>query len=104
MERAEDVQLGKVYLGVSQGTEFRCIDFVVDYPNLANYGIGGQYEPHYDHATENDVGDFGEEDGNRIATWLSYMSEPRYGGGTIFMEPVGIRAEPVKVSSKIAVW
>ena len=68
---------------------------------LANYGIGGQYEPHYDHATENDVGDFGEEDGNRIATWLSYMSEPRYGGGTIFMEPVGIRAEPVKVNCKV---
>lgn len=67
---------------------------------LANYGIGGQYEPHYDHATEYDVGDFGEVDGNRIGTWLSYMSEPKYGGGTIFMEPVAIRAEPIKVSIK----
>jgi len=74
MERAEDVQ-------------------------LANYGIGGQYEPHYDHATEYDVGDFGEVDGNRIGTWLSYMSEPKYGGGTIFMEPVAIRAEPIKGSA-----
>ena len=37
MERAEDVQLGKVHLGVSQGTEFRCIDFVVDYPNFGAF-------------------------------------------------------------------
>ena len=28
------------------------------------------------------------------------MSEPKYGGGTIFMEPVAIRAEPIKVNIK----
>ena len=70
----------------------------LEFISKANYGIGGQYEPHYDHATEHDVGDFGEVTGNRIATWLSYMSQPKVGGGTIFMDPVGIRAEPVKVT------
>ena len=48
---------------------------------LANYGIGGQYEPHYDHATEHDAGGFPEAEGNRIGTWLSYIHQPIRGGG-----------------------
>lgn len=65
---------------------------------LANYGIGGQYEPHFDHATEHDAGGFDEEDGNRLATWLSYIEQPLMGGGTVFLEP-GIQAEPVRGSA-----
>ena len=81
MERAEDIQ-------------------------YSNYGIGGQYEvrliysfvfhifviilrfqPHYDMSTENDAGKFDEEDGNRIATWLTYLNEPKHGGDTAFLGP-----------------
>lgn len=64
----------------------------------SNYGIGGQYEPHFDHSTENDVGDFDEEDGNRIATWLTYLNEPVIGGDTAFLSP-GIKAAPVARSA-----
>ncbi|CBY36968.1 unnamed protein product [Oikopleura dioica] len=73
MERAEDIQ-------------------------YSNYGIGGQYEPHYDMSTENDAGKFDEEDGNRIATWLTYLNEPKHGGDTVFLGP-GIKAEPIHKSA-----
>ena len=62
MERAEDVQ-------------------------FSNYGIGGQYEPHFDHATKDDAGQFDEADGNRLATLLTYLTEPLAGGGTVFLHP-----------------
>jgi len=54
---------------------------------INDYGIGGQYEPHYDHATKYTAGDFGEERGNRIATVLIYFSETEQGGNTVFLRP-----------------
>ena len=38
-------------------------------------------------STENDAGKFDEEDGNRIATWLTYLNEPKHGGDTVFLGP-----------------
>lgn len=47
---------------------------------MANYGIGGQYEPHYDYSRrEKDL-----YNNRRIATWLSYLSTVEQGGGTVF--------------------
>ena len=47
---------------------------------MSNYGIGGQYEPHYDYSRrENDL-----YNNRRIATWLSYLSTVEQGGGTVF--------------------
>lgn len=54
---------------------------------FSNYGIGGQYEPHYDHARADDAGQFDDVDGNRIATLLTYLNEPIAGGGTVFLGP-----------------
>lgn len=54
---------------------------------INDYGIGGQYEPHYDHATKYTAGDFGEERGNRIATVLIYFSDVEKGGNTVFLPP-----------------
>ena len=47
---------------------------------IANYGIGGHYEPHYDHAREGEdnFDDLGM--GNRIATLLMYTSQVTAGG------------------------
>jgi len=41
---------------------------------IANYGMGGHYEPHFDHARDNEdkFTDLGM--GNRIATILYYVS------------------------------
>ncbi|CAB3401441.1 unnamed protein product [Caenorhabditis bovis] len=54
---------------------------------IANYGIGGHYDPHFDHAKKEESKSFESlGTGNRIATVLFYMSQPKYGGGTVFTE------------------
>uniref|UniRef100_A0A8C1ZC77 Si:ch73-68b22.2 n=1 Tax=Cyprinus carpio TaxID=7962 RepID=A0A8C1ZC77_CYPCA len=50
---------------------------------IANYGIGGQYEPHYDSKVL----------GGRIATVLIYMSDVEIGGATVFPD-VGAALQP----------
>ncbi|XP_037134123.1 prolyl 4-hydroxylase subunit alpha-1-like isoform X2 [Syngnathus acus] len=66
---------------------------------VANYGVGGQYEPHHDFQ-----GDEVEEPyrnlgtGNRIATWLVYISEVPAGGATVFPQ-LGAVAWPIKGSA-----
>jgi len=66
---------------------------------IANYGIGGHYLPHHDHSTSNEVQDkFDKKDGNRIATFLAYLSDVEYGGSTVFIQP-GIAARPIKGSA-----
>jgi len=51
---------------------------------VANYGIGGHYEPHFDFAREDEdkFSDLGT--GNRIATMLYYISSVEAGGATVF--------------------
>jgi prolyl 4-hydroxylase len=42
---------------------------------VGNYGLGGHYEPHYDFARKDEVNAFQSlGTGNRIATWLNYVS------------------------------
>ncbi|KAG5671125.1 hypothetical protein PVAND_001339 [Polypedilum vanderplanki] len=52
---------------------------------IANYGIGGHYEPHYDFARKEETNAFkNHEGGNRIATVLFYMTDVELGGATVF--------------------
>ncbi|CAL8141299.1 unnamed protein product [Orchesella dallaii] len=52
---------------------------------IANYGIGGMYLPHYDYAQPGQTASFvTDNDGNRIATLLFYMSDVEKGGATVF--------------------
>ncbi|CAF1238007.1 unnamed protein product [Rotaria sordida] len=69
---------------------------------IANYGVGGHYEPHFDFARkiENDAFS-GLSAGNRIATWLTYMSDVEEGGATVF-PLVGGHLKPKKGSA--AFW
>ncbi|KAK5982889.1 Oxoglutarate iron-dependent oxygenase domain containing protein [Trichostrongylus colubriformis] len=54
---------------------------------IANYGIGGHYDPHFDHARKEETKSFESlGTGNRIATVLFYMSQPVHGGGTVFTD------------------
>jgi len=62
---------------------------------IANYGIGGQYEPHHDYSRRNV---FPRGQGNRIATLLVYLSEVRKGGATAFLYPE-VAVAPVKGSA-----
>ncbi|XP_014908201.1 prolyl 4-hydroxylase subunit alpha-2 isoform X2 [Poecilia latipinna] len=60
---------------------------------VANYGVGGQYEPHFDFSRRPfDISLKKEEPdafkrlgtGNRLATLLNYMSDVEAGGATVF--------------------
>ncbi|XP_018083047.1 prolyl 4-hydroxylase subunit alpha-1 isoform X2 [Xenopus laevis] len=63
---------------------------------VANYGMGGQYEPHFDFTRKDEPDAFKElGTGNRVATWLFYMSDVEAGGATVFPE-VGAAVYPKK--------
>jgi len=52
---------------------------------IANYGMGGHYEPHFDHARDDEDAFTSLGMGNRIATLLFYISDvPTAGGATVF--------------------
>ncbi|XP_052262692.1 prolyl 4-hydroxylase subunit alpha-1-like isoform X3 [Dreissena polymorpha] len=65
---------------------------------IANYGIGGQYEPHFDFARkeENAFKELGT--GNRIATLMFYISDVQAGGATVFPY-LGLKMFPKKNSA-----
>ncbi|KAL6738222.1 hypothetical protein Aduo_011792 [Ancylostoma duodenale] len=50
---------------------------------IANYGIGGHYAPHFDMSTRGEKEPY-RVNGNRIATVLFYMTQPERGGATVF--------------------
>ncbi|XP_044181335.1 prolyl 4-hydroxylase subunit alpha-1-like isoform X1 [Acropora millepora] len=62
---------------------------------IVNYGIAGHYEPHYDFARETEDKFTSLGTGNRIATFLAYMSNVEAGGGTVFTQ-VGTTLFPSK--------
>uniref|UniRef100_UPI00358E1340 prolyl 4-hydroxylase subunit alpha-1-like n=1 Tax=Myxine glutinosa TaxID=7769 RepID=UPI00358E1340 len=63
---------------------------------VANYGMGGQYEPHFDFARKEEPDAFKSlGTGNRIATWLFYMSDVMSGGATVFTD-IGAAIKPKK--------
>ncbi|XP_026315299.1 prolyl 4-hydroxylase subunit alpha-2-like isoform X2 [Hyposmocoma kahamanoa] len=62
---------------------------------IANYGIGGQYNPHYDF---DKTGKHHGDRGNRLATVLFYMSDVAYGGATVFTR-LGLSVPPIKGSA-----
>nr|XP_002735430.1 PREDICTED: prolyl 4-hydroxylase subunit alpha-1-like [Saccoglossus kowalevskii] len=69
---------------------------------VANYGLGGHYEPHFDFARKEEINAFKSlNTGNRIATFLFYMSDVEAGGATVFPQ-VGARLIPEKGSA--AFW
>lgn len=64
---------------------------------VGNYGLAGQYEPHFDHSTIKAPKQFKNFGGNRIATMLMYMSEVERGGSTIFVNTgPGVAIHPEK--------
>ncbi|WKY06730.1 hypothetical protein Q1695_006703 [Nippostrongylus brasiliensis] len=52
---------------------------------IANYGLGGHYAPHFDMSTKEEKNAFKTlNTGNRLATVLFYMTKPDRGGATVF--------------------
>lgn len=62
--------------------------------HIINYGIGGHYEPHLDHKREGEADAFAHfGTGNRIATWIFYLSDVEAGGATVFPK-IGVQVKP----------
>ncbi|KJH44694.1 oxidoreductase, 2OG-Fe(II) oxygenase family protein [Dictyocaulus viviparus] len=69
------------------GTVFTDVKSTILPSKIANYGIGGHYDPHFDHARKEESKSFDTlGTGNRIATVLFYMTQPVHGGGTVFTD------------------
>uniref|UniRef100_A0A0A1WEX2 procollagen-proline 4-dioxygenase n=1 Tax=Zeugodacus cucurbitae TaxID=28588 RepID=A0A0A1WEX2_ZEUCU len=64
---------------------------------VANYGIGGQYDPHHDYFADYDPSVKSAWIGNRIATHLFFTSDVEQGGYTVF-PLLNVYARPVKGS------
>ncbi|XP_069668616.1 prolyl 4-hydroxylase subunit alpha-1-like isoform X2 [Periplaneta americana] len=63
---------------------------------VVNYGIGGHYEPHFDFARKEEGNAFKSlGTGNRIATFLFYMSDVSQGGATVFPQ-INVALRPEK--------
>ncbi|XP_015239359.1 PREDICTED: prolyl 4-hydroxylase subunit alpha-3 [Cyprinodon variegatus] len=56
-----------------------------EFLQVVNYGIGGHYEPHFDHATSPTSPVFKLKTGNRVATFMIYLSSVEAGGSTAFI-------------------
>lgn len=66
---------------------------------VVNYGIGGYYDAHYDFARKEEKDAFKSlGTGNRIATWLTYLTDVEAGGSTVFPY-LGIGVSPKKASA-----
>lgn len=88
----DDIVIERVNKRISAVTKLE-MDTAEDL-QIANYGIGGHYEPHFDFARKEESNAFkGLNTGNRIATWLSYMSDVEAGGATVFPY-IGVKIFP----------
>ncbi|XP_054901728.1 prolyl 4-hydroxylase subunit alpha-3 isoform X2 [Poeciliopsis prolifica] len=56
-----------------------------EFLQVVNYGIGGHYEPHFDHATSPSSPVFKLRSGNRMSTFMIYLSSVESGGSTAFI-------------------
>ncbi|XP_041438720.1 prolyl 4-hydroxylase subunit alpha-3 [Xenopus laevis] len=56
-----------------------------EYLQVVNYGLGGHYEPHFDHATSRKSPLYRTNTGNRLATFMIYLSNVDFGGSTAFV-------------------
>uniref|UniRef100_W8BV86 procollagen-proline 4-dioxygenase n=2 Tax=Ceratitis capitata TaxID=7213 RepID=W8BV86_CERCA len=77
-EESEHMQTMNRHMGDISGLNMASAEHL----QVANYGIGGHYEPHFDFFTDNCT--FKASEGNRLATGIFYLSDVAEGGGTAF--------------------
>ena len=69
----EDIRIANIYRRVASVTKLNME--TSEELQISNYGIGGHYEPHFDFARREEKNAFASlGTGNRIATWLFYVS------------------------------
>jgi len=94
LRREEDFRIEQIYqrVGDTTGLNMETSEEL----QVSNYGIGGHYEPHFDFARREETNAFTSlGTGNRIATWLFYISDVDQGGATVFPD-IGLTLWPKK--------
>ncbi|XP_067650758.1 prolyl 4-hydroxylase subunit alpha-3-like isoform X1 [Haliotis asinina] len=80
-------------------TDFRESATFAEPFQVVNYGVGGHYAPHYDYYVNQDnvktSRGFSQNSGDRMATFMFYLSDVEGGGATVFPE-LGIGVPPIK--------
>ncbi|XP_060929655.1 prolyl 4-hydroxylase subunit alpha-3 [Limanda limanda] len=77
--------IGKLDQRISMITGLNVQHPYSEYLQVVNYGIGGHYEPHFDHATSPSSPVYKLKTGNRVATFMIYLSPVEAGGSTAFI-------------------
>lgn len=64
---------------------------------ILHYGIGAEYQPHYDYFSLEDAGTSTllQHGGQRVATLITYLNTPEAGGATVFPD-VGLEVAPIR--------
>ncbi|KAM8973882.1 prolyl 4-hydroxylase subunit alpha-2 isoform 2-T2 [Pelodytes ibericus] len=83
LEEYDDPVVARVNLRMQSITGLTAV--TAELLQVANYGMGGQYEPHFDFSRKEEPDAFKRlGTGNRVATFLNYMSDVQAGGATVF--------------------
>ncbi|XP_078514694.1 prolyl 4-hydroxylase subunit alpha-3 [Lissotriton helveticus] len=77
--------IGQLDLRITSVTGLNIRPPYAEYLQVVNYGIGGHYEPHFDHATSLTSPVYRTNAGNRVATFMIYLSSVEVGGSTAFV-------------------
>lgn len=64
---------------------------------ILHYGVGAEYQPHYDYFDPHDSGTprLLAHGGQRVATLITYLNSPAAGGATVFPD-IGLEVAPIK--------
>jgi prolyl 4-hydroxylase len=64
---------------------------------ILHYGVGAEYQPHYDYFSPEDAGtpELLKHGGQRVATLITYLNTPEAGGATVFPD-IGLEVAPIQ--------
>ncbi|MEO8935265.1 MAG: 2OG-Fe(II) oxygenase [Burkholderiaceae bacterium] len=64
---------------------------------ILHYGVGAEYQPHYDYFSPDDAGTPAllAHGGQRVATLIAYLNTPSAGGATVFPD-IGLEVAPIR--------
>jgi prolyl 4-hydroxylase len=64
---------------------------------ILRYGVGAEYQPHYDYFSPEDPGTAAllQHGGQRVATLITYLNTPDAGGATVFPD-IGLEVAPLR--------
>lgn len=88
----------KLYRVLERLTGLRMNYGQADSLQIVNYGIGGEYKPHFDWLEEDQINWMFHTGTNRLLTIILYLSDVEVGGSTVFPD-LGIAIAPEKGSA-----